>query len=35
MFLHLYEQLTNKKLIMDNFVQGKVNIFLSRGGSAR
>lgn len=28
--LHLYEQLTNKKLIMDNFVQGKVNIFLSR-----
>ncbi|HSV63387.1 MAG TPA: secretin N-terminal domain-containing protein [Chthoniobacterales bacterium] len=28
--LHLYEQLTNKKLVMDNFVQGKVNIFLSR-----
>jgi type II secretion system protein D len=28
--LHLYEQLTGKKLIMDNFVQGKVNIFLSR-----
>jgi type II secretion system protein D len=28
--LHLYEQLTSKKLIMDNFVQGKVNIFLSR-----
>jgi len=28
--LHLYEQLTNTKLIMDNFVQGKVNIFLSR-----
>jgi general secretion pathway protein D len=28
--LHLYEQLTNKKLIMDNFVQGKVSIFLSR-----
>jgi general secretion pathway protein D len=28
--LHLYEQLTNKKLIMDNFVQGKVNIFISR-----
>ncbi|HSP45747.1 MAG TPA: secretin N-terminal domain-containing protein, partial [Chthoniobacterales bacterium] len=28
--LHLYEQLTLKKLIMDNFVQGKVSIFLSR-----
>src|SRR5256714_270191 len=28
--LHLYDQLTNTKLIMDNFVQGKVNIFLSR-----
>jgi general secretion pathway protein D len=28
--LHLYEQLTGKKLIMDNFVQGKVNIFLSK-----
>ena len=28
--LHLYEQLTGKKLIMDNFVQGKVSIFLSR-----
>ncbi|MFL6590516.1 MAG: hypothetical protein ACJ8M4_10115, partial [Chthoniobacterales bacterium] len=28
--LHLYETLTNKKLIMDNFVQGKVSIFLSR-----
>jgi general secretion pathway protein D len=28
--LHLYEQLTSKKLIMDNFVQGKVNIFISR-----
>jgi len=28
--LHLYETLTNKKLIMDNFVQGKVNIFISR-----
>src|SRR5256714_3632257 len=28
--LHLYDQLTNQKLIMDNFVQGKVNIFLSR-----
>jgi len=28
--LHLYEQLTGAKLIMDNFVQGKVNIFLSR-----
>src|SRR5260370_29125644 len=24
--LHLYEQLTGKKLVMDNFVQGKVNI---------
>src|SRR6266446_8406041 len=23
--LHLYEQLTGKKLVMDNFVQGKVN----------
>jgi general secretion pathway protein D len=28
--LHLYEQLTNKKLVMDNFVQGKVNIFISK-----
>ncbi len=28
--LHLYETLTGKKLIMDNFVQGKVSIFLSR-----
>ena len=28
--LHLYEQLTGKKLIMDNFVQGKVNIFISK-----
>ncbi|HEX8076466.1 MAG TPA: secretin N-terminal domain-containing protein, partial [Chthoniobacterales bacterium] len=28
--LHRYEQLTGKKLIMDNFVQGKVSIFLSR-----
>jgi general secretion pathway protein D len=27
--LHLYEQLTGKKLVMDNFVQGKVNIFIS------
>jgi general secretion pathway protein D len=26
--LHLYEQLTGKKLVMDNFVQGKVNIFI-------
>jgi len=25
----LYEQLTGKKLVMDNFVQGKVNIFIS------
>ena len=28
--LRLYEQLTGKKLVMDNFVQGKVNIFLSK-----
>jgi general secretion pathway protein D len=28
--LHLYGTLTGKKLIMDNFVQGKVSIFLSR-----
>ncbi|HEX7517486.1 MAG TPA: secretin N-terminal domain-containing protein [Chthoniobacterales bacterium] len=28
--LHLYEQLTGKKLVMDNFVQGKVNIFLAK-----
>jgi type II secretion system protein D len=28
--LHLYETLTGKKLIMDNFVTGKVNIFISR-----
>jgi general secretion pathway protein D len=28
--LHYYEQITGKKLIMDNFVQGKVNIVLSR-----
>ena len=28
--LHLYENLTGSKLIMDNFVQGKVNIFLSK-----
>jgi general secretion pathway protein D len=28
--LRYYEQLTGKKLIMDNFVQGKVNIALSR-----
>ena len=28
--LHLYEQLTVKKLVMDNFVQGKVNIFISK-----
>jgi len=28
--LRLYEQLTGKKLIMDNFVQGKVTIFLSK-----
>ena len=28
--LHYYEQLTGKKLVMDNFVQGKVNIFISR-----
>src|SRR6516162_10178625 len=29
-FLHLYEQLTGKKLVMDNFVQGKVNIFIAK-----
>jgi general secretion pathway protein D len=28
--LRLYEQLTGKKLVMDNFVQGKVTIFLSK-----
>jgi type II secretion system protein D len=28
--LRFYETLTGKKLIMDNFVQGKVSIFLSR-----
>src|SRR5437660_6349943 len=28
--LHLYEQLTGKKLAMDNFVQGKVNIFIAK-----
>ncbi|MEP6708666.1 MAG: secretin N-terminal domain-containing protein [Verrucomicrobiota bacterium] len=28
--LHFYETLTGKKLIVDNFVQGKVNIFLSK-----
>jgi general secretion pathway protein D len=28
--LRLYETLTGKKLIMDNFVQGKVNIFLTK-----
>src|SRR4029077_12783300 len=28
--LHLYEQLTGKKLVLDNFVQGKVNIFISK-----
>src|SRR6202045_2715075 len=28
--LHLYEQLTGKKLVMDNFVQGKVYIFISK-----
>jgi len=28
--LHLYETLTNKKLVMDNFVQGKVTIFISK-----
>ncbi|HXX42656.1 MAG TPA: secretin N-terminal domain-containing protein [Chthoniobacterales bacterium] len=27
--LHLYEQLTGKKLVMDNFVTGKVNIFIA------
>src|SRR4029077_18992686 len=28
--LHLYEQLTGKKLVMDNFVPGKVNIFIGK-----
>src|SRR5438105_5765771 len=28
--LHLYGQLTGKKLVMDNFVQGKVNIFIAK-----
>src|SRR5437899_5295277 len=28
--LHLYERLTGKKLVMDNFVQGKVNIFIAK-----
>src|ERR1043165_2425324 len=28
--LHLYEQLTGKKLVMDNFVQCKVNIFIAK-----
>ena len=28
--LHLYEDLTGKKLVMDNFVQGKVNIFIAK-----
>src|SRR4051812_10399161 len=28
--LLLYEQLTGKKLVMDNFVQGKVNIFIAK-----
>ncbi|MGZ5023482.1 MAG: secretin N-terminal domain-containing protein [Chthoniobacterales bacterium] len=28
--LRLYETLTSKKLIMDNFVQGKVNIFIAK-----
>jgi general secretion pathway protein D len=28
--LHFYEKITGKKLIMDNFVQGKISIFLSK-----
>ena len=28
--LHLYEKLTGKKLVMDNIVQGKVNIFIAK-----
>ncbi len=28
--LRFYEQLTGKKLVMDNFVQGKVNIFVAK-----
>mgnify|MGYP003693773473 CR=1 FL=1 len=27
---HLYESLTSKKLVMDNNVQGKVNIFIAK-----
>ena len=28
--LHLYENLTGKKLVLDNNVQGKVNIFIAK-----
>src|SRR5438067_12704298 len=28
--LHLYEQLTSKRLLLDNFVMGKVNIFVAK-----
>jgi general secretion pathway protein D len=28
--LRLYDQLTGKKMVMDNFVQGKVNIFIAK-----
>src|SRR5437899_12906181 len=31
--LHLYKQLTGKKLVMDNFVQGKMNIFIAKNVS--
>jgi type II secretion system protein D len=31
--LRFYEQLTSKKLVMDNFVQGKVNIFIAKAVS--
>ena len=31
--LRFYEQLTGKKLVMDNFVQGKVNIFIAKAVS--
>ena len=33
--LHLYEKLTGKKLVMDNFVQGKVNIFIAKRSRAK
>ena len=33
--LRFYESLTGKKLVMDNFVSGKVNIFISKPSAAR